>query len=481
MEPIADYPQPTPYVLPGASAGLRARRFGETALAAARDLGPYFARRAIGRRGTGATSLRHMFERLGVTYIKFGQAVASSPAIIPEDVAEEFRTCLDKGPSIPWSTVRRIVEEDLGGPLERHFATFERRPIASASIAVVHRATLHDGRRMAVKIVRPDVPAVVTADLDLMEPLFRFAASPLGFGEAGNAVAYAVGLRIQVAEELNLLNELQTMQYFRALYARFGLDRLIVPEPCPELSSSRVLTMEFIDGVPVDDFEGAAAMGVNVAPLVRELLRSWTLCALGAGIFHADIHAGNLVVTPDGKLAMLDWGIVSRLDEDSQSLFRGLVEVSVGREEAWDVVTDHMITSQGVMLQDGFGFSREDVKELVKMYMTPVLTSPMKDVSMAALFLNPERARAMNHGEEMQPKTWRQRWQTNRTVARAMRKAMDSGHFEVDMQRQIFLAGKQLLYLERYGRMYTPDEALLGDKEFLVRILDSQPEHFSRD
>jgi hypothetical protein len=120
---------------------------------------------------------------------------------------------------------------------------------------------------------------------------------------------------------------------------------------------------------------------------------------------------------------------------------------------------------------DGFAMTEGDVKDMVRMFMEPILTKPMKDVSMGALFMSPEQARAINHGEPAPERSLRERWVVNRTIARAFRKAMKAGHFEEEVQRQTFLAAKQLIYLERYGRMYTPDEALLGDHAFLESVL----------
>ena len=343
--------------------------------------------------------------------------------------------------------------------------------MAAASIAVVHRARLHDGSAVAVKVLRPGIGAVVAADLDLMEPFFRFLSSQ-GIGEAGNAVAYLVGLRHQIAEELDLRNEMRTMEYFRGLFERFSLDRLVIPHVYESLSSQRVLTMEFIEGGPIDDALLVKHYDIDPQPLVRELLQAWVLTALGAGVFHADIHAGNLFLMPDGRLAMLDWGVVARLDDATQDLFTALVETALGREEAWEVVANHMLRSQGVLLEEGFGATQADVLEMVRMYMEPILTKPLREVSMAAVFMNPEQARALNHGEAAPKRSLREKWQQNRILAKAFRRAMAAGHFEQEMQRQTFLAAKQLLYLERYGRMYTPDEALLGDKEFLLRALE---------
>ena len=469
--PEASYLAPIPIRLPQPSRTQVLRRAAETAWRATQELAPYAAGRLIRRRKrTAAHGIRRTFERLGATYVKFGQAVASSPAVIPVAIAEEFRSCLDQGPPVPWPIVRQIIESDLGRPLESMFAEFSHEPIASASIAVVHRATLKDGRVAAVKVIRPDIGRVVAMDMDFMEPVARFVARQ-GVDGAGNAVAYLVGLRQQIAEELDLRNEVRTMAYFRTLYQKFGLNRLVIPQVYDEFCGANVLTMEFIEGGPIDDIGRAKAYGLDPAPLVRDLLRGWVLTALGAGVFHADIHAGNLFLMPDGRLAMLDWGVISRLDDDTRDLFRALVEAAIGREDAWDRVADHMIRSQGVLLQEGFGASREDIRSMTKMYMEPILTSPLKDVSMAALFVNPERAREMNYGEAPPKRTLREKWQQNRLIARALRKAMDAGHFEAETQRQTFLAGKQLIYLERYGRMYTPDEALLGDKPFLEAAL----------
>ncbi len=471
LDEAATYIEPKPIALPHPGRVHLAGRAAEIGWRAAEEFAPYAWSRALRRHDrTAAHAIRRIFERLGATYVKFGQAVASSPAIIPMAIAEEFRSCLDQGPPLPWPLVRKIVEAELGRTIESMFSEFSHEPVAAASIAVVHRARLHDGREAAVKVIRPGMGRVVATDMDLMEPVARFLARQ-GVEPAGNAVAYLVGLRQQIAEELDLRNEVRTMAYFRGLYERFGLRRLVIPQVYEEFCGRRVLTMEFIEGGPIDNLELARAYGVDPAPLVRDLLRAWVLTALGAGMSHADIHAGNLFLMPDGRLAMLDWGVVSRLDDDTRDLFHAMVEAALGHEEAWDRMAGHMIRSQGVMLQDGFGASREEIRDLVRMYMEPILTSPLKDVSMAALFMNPEKAREVNYGEKAPKRSLKEKWRQNRIVAKAFSKAMDAGHFEGETQRQTFLAGKQLLYLERYGRMYTPNEALLGDKEFLAAAL----------
>jgi predicted unusual protein kinase regulating ubiquinone biosynthesis (AarF/ABC1/UbiB family) len=476
----ASYEPPRPIVLPRPSFSFRWRRRLHTAGTFGRRLAVESGRDILGRKapvGGVARGVRLAFEDLGATYVKFGQLVASAPALIPEALTEEFRSTLDSGPPIPYQHVRRIVERELGAPIEELYASFEEEPFAAASIAAVHRATLRDGRSVAVKVIRPGVASVVAADMDLMQPIAR-ALAWQGVEAAYNGVSYLIGLREQVAEELDLRNEARTMEYFRGLFATFELTRLAIPEVIASHSSRRMLTMEFIDGVPVDDLSGAAEMGVDPAPLVNDLLRAWVLTALRAGIFHADIHAGNLLLMPDGRLAMLDWGVVARLDPETRQFFRALVRATLGEEAAWDDIVTHTLATQGPLIE-AMGYSHEQVMEISKAYLEPVLMRPLKDVSMAAMFMSPEKVLEVNHGVAAPKRSLREKWAQNRLRARTYRMSFEAEVLNQAAQRANFLSAKQLLYLERYGRMYMPEERLLGDPEFLRAALTSPPDPLS--
>ena len=158
-----------------------------------------------------ARPLRLAFEDVGGTFIKFGQILASSPGLFGPEISDEFRSCLDTGPVVPFEEVRRRVEDDLGLPLEEAFASFEREPIGQASIAVVHRAVLHDGRVVAVKVLRPGVDHLVATDLDLMEPLFGLLARQTGAQIAGAIFQQLDGFRLQIGEEMDLRNEARAL------------------------------------------------------------------------------------------------------------------------------------------------------------------------------------------------------------------------------------------------------------------------------
>ena len=140
--------------------------------------------------------------------------------------------------------------------------------------------------------------------------------------------------------------------------------------------------MEYFDGAPIDDLSSIEAMGLHPRPFVEELLQAWILCGLLDNVFHADIHAGNLILLPEGQLGMVDWGIVARLDESTRDVMQGLVEASLGDESAWERIAVFMNELQGGALQSGLGLTDHEVYLLVRNMMEPVLTRPLSEVSM---------------------------------------------------------------------------------------------------
>lgn len=454
---------------------LRAQRFARTITILARYLVPAGASVALRRQPKNVAisqGFRRSCEALGATYVKFAQLVASAPAVVGPTVADEFRGTLDRGPGVPYRDVKRIFEEQTGKSLTEAFASFEKRPFAAASMAVVHRAVLHTGERVAVKVLRPNLGRIVAADLGLMIPFFRGLAR-LGNEPAFTLVGYLDGLREQIGEELDLRNEARSMDHFRVLFESFNLDLLVVPRVYEAFSGEQVITMEYLDGAPIDDLAKVEEFGLDPKLLIRELLRAWVLTAVHTGTFHADIHAGNLLALPDGRLGMLDWGIVAQLDTETQVLMQKLVEASLGDESAWDTITATLIKVQGVTLREGLGLSDDEIHKVVRAMMEPVLTLPLRDVSMASLFSGPDEVYRLA-GREVPPRRGLlHRLRKLRNTARAHKIAFDDGYHENSFQRSNFLSSKQLIYLERYGRMYVPEHAILGDKEFLETVVAS--------
>jgi predicted unusual protein kinase regulating ubiquinone biosynthesis (AarF/ABC1/UbiB family) len=420
-----------------------------------------------------ARAVRRAFEELGATYVKFGQFVGSAPDIVGDQAAHEFRSCLDSGPAVPFAAIRSIVETELGRPLHEAFASFERTPMAAASIAVVHRATLHDGRLVVVKVLRPGMDEVVATDLAILEAPTRFLASQ-GSDIAMTLLGYLIGLREQIAEELDLRNEARSMVHFRRLFAELDLASLEVPRPFDDLSTRHVLTMEYLEGVPIDDLAGIRAMGVDDPEnVVRDLFRAWVLTAVRFRAFHADIHAGNLILMPDGRLGIVDWGIIARLDDESHQLLFSLIEAALGREHAWDRITEYLMSIQGASLRDGLGLSDDQIRKLVRVQLEPILTQPVGEVSMSSLFAGSEEAILQATGEPPLQRSFADRLRLLRKARRANRLMLEEGTLEAGSQRASFLAAKQLVYLERYWRMYLPDTPLMSDRDFFEALLAS--------
>ncbi|MCC7076305.1 MAG: AarF/ABC1/UbiB kinase family protein [Acidimicrobiia bacterium] len=422
-----------------------------------------------------AHPLRLTFEDLGGTYMKFGQMIGSSPGVFGDDVSAEFRSCLDTGPAVPFADVRRQVEIELGRPLEATFAVFGEVPMAAASIAVVHEARLHNGTRVAVKVLRPGIETSVACDLGLIGPLIEILARQIGAGFSGTLLQLVDGFREQVAEELDLRNELRAQRAYQRLLAAVDLDRIVVPDPHPEASGRTILTMDYLDGVPIDDLAAIASMGHDPVPLVDQMVRANFMTVLRNGIFHGDVHAGNLMLLRDGRLALIDWGILGRLDPTSWGMFRSMIEGALGREGAWERVADYMLQIYGNVFKAQLGMDEADLRDFMRATVEPMLTRPFGEVSLAEFMSAPQKELARSQGLETGGRglvaLWR-KWRKMRSVNADM---LDTGGLGSAGDRGMFLLTKQMMYFERYGKMFLGDMAILEDRDFFTAVLDADP------
>ncbi|MCU1463685.1 MAG: hypothetical protein JWO37_3760 [Acidimicrobiales bacterium] len=473
------YPVPVPVELPTPSTGDLTRRALRTVGAFGAHLSPPVFRRLAKQDQTGsmalATAMRSAFDDLGATYLKVGQVVASSAGIVGEETASVFRSCLDTGPVVPFSVVRAAVERDLGRPLDEVFASFEPEPVGRASLAVVHRAALRDGRDVAVKVLRPGIEATVAADLALMHPLLGFLSNSLAIEAAGSIHTVVDGLRQQLLEELDLRNELLTMEHHRQLLARDGVAEIVIPRPWPEASSRRVLTMEFLDGVAVDHQSVVDGRGAEVASAMAALVRWWFTSAVRDGTFHGDVHAGNVLALPNGRLGLLDWGIVGRLDGDAHAFFRNVVEASLGNEGAWDAIAAFVVRVYGPQVSDSMGVTPDQLPDVFRAAFRPLLTAPFSSFRLADLM--------QTMGSQMNTAATRDRPKPSLAdsfrhwleLRRQRQVAVDHGGLDTDLNRAMMLLVKQLVYFDRYGHLLLNDQALLDDPSFYAALLAEAP------
>jgi len=257
--------------------------------------------------------MRHAIERLGSTYIKLAQIISSGEGLFPAELVEEFKRCRDQVPAESFDDVRRVVEEDLGARLEDVFASFETAPIAAASIAQVHAATLVTGEPVVVKVQRPDIGELVRRDLRVMSWIAPFLIGRIPIAALANPPALVELFAETIVEELDFRMEADNMVEIAGILRNLGQDGYVVPRPHPELVTRRVLVMERLEGFKFDDAAGMRGAGIDTEAVIRTGMVAFMEGALVHGVFHGDLHGGNLFVMRDGRTALLDFGIVGRL------------------------------------------------------------------------------------------------------------------------------------------------------------------------
>ncbi len=296
-----------------------ARRFVWTILILTRALSLALLDKLRGRAGAGPRRLREAFETLGPTYVKLAQLVASSEGLFPEPYCAEFRGCLDSVLPFPVEAVRRTLREDLGAEQLGRFARIEDAPLASASIAQVHGATLDDGTEVVLKVQRPGLLALITADLRVLRVL-AWLIEHMPFGSLASPSSIVDDFAANLDEELDFQVEAKNLDEFNAIMMKHGFSEVAAPRPIHELSSTRVLAMERFVGFRIDDTVALARFEDELEDKLLLGMRAWFRCLLVHGFFHGDVHAGNLMALEDGRIGFLDFGIVGRFEGDRRKL-----------------------------------------------------------------------------------------------------------------------------------------------------------------
>jgi len=269
--------------------------------------------------------LRIAAEHLGPTYIKLGQIISSGEGLFPEELVGEFKKCRDQVPAEPFDQVRAVVEAELGQSLESVFSHFDRVPLAAASIAQVHAATLRTGEPVVVKVQRPSVARLVHADLRVMAWLAPFLVGRIPIAALANPPALVELFAETITEELDFRLEAQNMLDVAKSFHDLGQQGYVVPRPHPTLVTPRLMVMERLDGFAFDDVAGMVDAGVDTENVVRTGMIGFMEGAMILGIFHGDLHGGNLFVMADGRVALLDYGIVGRMNETKRLAFLRLL------------------------------------------------------------------------------------------------------------------------------------------------------------
>ncbi len=280
-----------------------------------RERGTDRSRAALSRR------IREAAEILGPTYIKLAQIISAGEGVFPPELVAECKKCRDQVPAVPYDQVVAVIEDELGRPLHEVFRHVEPVPVAAASIAQVHRATLKSGQDVVVKVQRPGIDQVVRRDLQVLSWLAPHLVGRIPVSALANPPALVELFAETIIEELDFRLEAANMLDVGRVFAELDQRNFIVPRPHPVHVTRRVLVMEELRGFNFNDVEAMRDAGVDTEAVLKTGMIGFLEGVFLHGVFHGDLHGGNLFIMADGRTALMDFGITGRLTERERLAF----------------------------------------------------------------------------------------------------------------------------------------------------------------
>ena len=277
-------------------------------------------------------------EAMGPTYVKLGQILSGRPDLLPEPYLKALERLQDKVKPFSFGEVEEIISSELGVRISKAFSRFDPEPVAAASLGQVHSAALRDGRLVVVKVQRPNISRQIAEDFEVLTEIAEFFDTHTELGKRHRFLSILEEFRVSVQQELNYEREAQNLIALGHNLREFEL--IQVPQPVPDYSTRRVLTMDYVQGRKITKLGPLARLDLQGAALAEELFKAYLKQVLVDGLFHADPHPGNVFVTDDGRIALLDLGMVGHTTPGMQdNLLKLLLAVSEGNsEQAAEVV-----------------------------------------------------------------------------------------------------------------------------------------------
>jgi ubiquinone biosynthesis protein len=394
----------------------------------------FMPRFAHGRDSTRAVDLREALEALGPIFVKFGQVLSTRRDLLPADIADELAKLQDQVPPFSSSLAIAEIENSLGAPVEQLFEKFEKQPIASASVAQVHVATLKNGAEVAVKVLRPGVEQAIAQDVLLLQTAAGLVERLWTEGRRLKPRQVVAEFARHLEDELDLVREAANASLLRRNFENSPL--LAVPAVHWEYCSRRVMVMERMHGTPISQVDILRRKGVDIPALARAGVEIFFTQVFRDGFFHADMHPGNILVSDDGKYVALDFGIMGTLSETDKSYLAQNFLAFFNR--------DYRRVAQA-HLDAGWvpaGTRLDEFEAAIRAVCEPIFSRPLKEIYFGKLLLR--------------------LFQTSR-------------RFHVEIQPQLVMLQKTLLNIEGLGRELDPDLDLWQTaKPFLERWMSEQ-------
>jgi len=384
------------------------------------------------RRGPRAVRIRQALEDLGPIFVKFGQILSTRRDLLPDDIADALAGLQDSVNPFPGVVARNIIERAYGKPVTEVFDDFDEQPLASASIAQVHAASLKDGRKVIVKVVRPGIEKIIRRDLGLLYVLAELAERYWPEGRRLRPGEVVAEYDKTIFDELDLMREAANASTLRRNFLDSEL--LYVPEVFWPYTRRNVMVMERISGIPVSDVEAIRAQGIDIKKLSETGVEIFFTQVFSHNFFHADMHPGNIFVSPQGRYIAIDFGIMGTLSPDDQRYIAENMLAFFNRD--YRRVAELHIKSEWVPKETRV----DEFESAIRSVCEPIFERPIKEISFGRFLLR--------------------LFQTAR-------------RFNMEVQPQLVLLQKTLLNIEGIGRQLYPDLDLWSTaKPFLERWMN---------
>ncbi len=378
--------------------------------------------------------VRLTFEELGPTFVKLGQVLSTRPDLIPQEYAEEFKKLQDHVPAVPFDMIKKTIEAEFGRPYSEVYKTFNETPLAAASIAQVHEATLHDGTEVVVKVQRAGIDKLIDTDVSILFVIAGLLEKYIEEARVFNPTGIVEEFFKTLKKELDFVVEAGNMMKIRKNFQ--DRPHVVIPQVFRSYSTTRVLTLEKLKGIRLSDRKALESSQMDIRQLAHEGVQAFYKMVLVDGIFHGDLHAGNIFILEDGKIGLVDFGIVGRLNQKVRDAL-GNMFLALVSEDFDALVYEYLEIGIPTGKTDIDHFSKQ-VRELVE----PYFGLPLKDVNVGRMLLDLSIL-ASQHG--------------------------------LRMSQDLMLVCKAIVTIEGMGRSIDPDfDIVKGMSEFAKVLLEAR-------